>query len=150
MIAYPKMNAEERKAEYARLQKEFEDLKAMGLKLKGSVVQKVYSAECVCGWSTAAVGRYVTTMSGVILSAAHPGDFTVDDNHIPLISAFQEGQVVHRSCSYIAHGMPLGHDAGHLVDPLHQNAAEETVGTVEMVGAHDMHGFCPGFIHSFR
>ena len=33
MIAYPKMNAEERKAEYARLQKEFEDLKAMGLKL---------------------------------------------------------------------------------------------------------------------
>jgi len=33
MIAYPKMSAEERKAEYARLQKEFEDLKAMGLKL---------------------------------------------------------------------------------------------------------------------
>ena len=33
MIAYPKMNAEERKAEYARLQKEFEDLKAKGLKL---------------------------------------------------------------------------------------------------------------------
>ena len=33
MIAYPKMNAEERKAEYARLQKEFEDLKASGLKL---------------------------------------------------------------------------------------------------------------------
>ena len=33
MIAYPKMNAEERKAEYAALQKEFEALKAGGLKL---------------------------------------------------------------------------------------------------------------------
>ena len=33
MIAYPKLSAEERKAEYARLQKEFEELKARGLKL---------------------------------------------------------------------------------------------------------------------
>ena len=33
MIAYPKMSAEERKAEYARLQKEFEALKERGLKL---------------------------------------------------------------------------------------------------------------------
>ena len=33
MIAYSKMSAEERKAEYARLQKEFEELKASGLNL---------------------------------------------------------------------------------------------------------------------
>ena len=33
MIAYAKMSAEERKAEYARLQKEFEELKASGLNL---------------------------------------------------------------------------------------------------------------------
>lgn len=33
MTAYPKMTAEERGAEYARLQKEFEDLKARGLSL---------------------------------------------------------------------------------------------------------------------
>jgi len=33
MIAYPKMTAEERKAEYARLQEAFETLKASGLKL---------------------------------------------------------------------------------------------------------------------
>jgi DNA-binding transcriptional MocR family regulator len=33
MIAYAKMSAEERKAEYARLQKEFENLKASGLNL---------------------------------------------------------------------------------------------------------------------
>ena len=33
MIAYAKMSAEERKVEYARLQKEFEDLKSRGLSL---------------------------------------------------------------------------------------------------------------------
>ena len=33
MTAYPQMTAEERKAEYARLQKEFEELKAQGLSL---------------------------------------------------------------------------------------------------------------------
>ena len=33
MTAYPQMTAEERKAEYARLQKEFEALKAQGLSL---------------------------------------------------------------------------------------------------------------------
>ena len=33
MTAYPQMTAEERKVEYARLQKEFDDLKAKGLKL---------------------------------------------------------------------------------------------------------------------
>ena len=35
MIAYAKMSAEERKVEYARLQKEFEELKASGLNLAG-------------------------------------------------------------------------------------------------------------------
>ena len=33
MTAYPEMTAEERRAEYARLQKEFDDLKARGLSL---------------------------------------------------------------------------------------------------------------------
>ena len=33
MTAYPKMTAEERKAEYAKVTKEYEDLKARGLKL---------------------------------------------------------------------------------------------------------------------
>ena len=33
MTAYPKMTAQERKEEYARLQKEFEELKARGLSL---------------------------------------------------------------------------------------------------------------------
>ena len=33
MTAYPEMNAEERRAEYARLQKEFDDLKVRGLSL---------------------------------------------------------------------------------------------------------------------
>lgn len=49
--------------------------RGMGLKLSGSVVEKVYSADCVCGWTTAANGRYVTAFSNNILSAAHPGDF---------------------------------------------------------------------------
>ena len=49
--------------------------RAMGLKLNGSVVEKVYSADCVCGWTTAANGRYVTAFGSNILSAAHPGDF---------------------------------------------------------------------------
>ena len=33
MTAYPKMTAEERKAEYAKVTKEYEDLKARGLKI---------------------------------------------------------------------------------------------------------------------
>ena len=33
MTAYPKMSAEERKAEYAKVSREYEDLKAKGLKL---------------------------------------------------------------------------------------------------------------------
>lgn len=49
--------------------------RAMGLKLKGSVVEKVYHADTVCGWTTAVNGRYVTAISNTILSAAHPGDF---------------------------------------------------------------------------
>ena len=33
MTAYPNMTVQERQAEYAALQKKFEDLKALGLKL---------------------------------------------------------------------------------------------------------------------
>jgi len=49
--------------------------RGMGLELSGTVVRKVYSADCVCGWTTAVNGRYVTAVSNGIVSAALPSDF---------------------------------------------------------------------------
>ena len=47
------------------------------------------------------------------------GDFALDHDHIVLICTVEEGQIVHRGGGNVAHGMPLCHDAGYLVDPLH-------------------------------
>ena len=63
-------------------------------------------------------------------SRTDPGYLASDDHHIILISTVQESQIVHRRSGHIAHGMALGYNAGHLIDPLHQNATEKTVGTV--------------------
>ena len=48
---------------------------AMGLKLNGNVVEKVYEPGCVSGWTSAAVGRYITGLAGTVLSAALSSDF---------------------------------------------------------------------------
>jgi hypothetical protein len=45
--------------------------------------------------------------------------------------------------------MPFGDNARHLVNPLHQNAAEEAVRAVEVIGAHNMYGFHSGRVYRF-
>jgi hypothetical protein len=61
---------------------------------------------------------------------ADPGDLALNDYQIILIGTVQEGQIIHGRGGNIAHGMALGYNAGYLIDPLHQNATEKTVGTV--------------------
>ena len=78
---------------------------------------------------------------------AHPGDLAPDHDHLVLVSAVEEGQVVHGSGGHVAHGVALRHDAGHLVDPLHQDAAEETARAVEVVGTDDVDRLGPGIVH---
>ena len=75
-----------------------------------------------------AVGRfYVGVYADLHGSVAHPGELAFDNHHIILVSAFEKSQIVHRSGGNITHAVPLGHNAGHLVDPLHQNAAKEAM-----------------------
>jgi hypothetical protein len=81
---------------------------------------------------------------------ADPGHFTLDDHQIVLVGAVEEGQIVHRGGGDIGHGVALCNDAGHLIDPLHQNTAEEPVGAVEVIGPYDVDRFHPGFVHGFR
>ena len=87
-------------------------------------------------------------------AASHPGQLALDHHHVVLVGTVEEGQVVHRGGGHVAAAVALGHDAGHLVDPLHQDAAEEAVGTVEVGGADQIDGLHPGivygFIHSFH
>ena len=80
-------------------------------------------------------------------AGAHPGQLALDDHHVILVSAVEEGQIVHGGGGHIAAAVALGHDAGGLVDPLHQNAAEEAVCAVEVGGADQIHGFDPGVVY---
>ena len=79
----------------------------------------------------------------------YPGQLALDDHHFILISAVEEGQVVHGGGGHITHGVPFGDNPCHFVDPLHQDAAKEAVGAVEMVGAHQVDRFHPGFVYGF-
>ena len=58
---------------------------------------------------------------------ANPGQLALDDHQVILVGALEEGQIVHGGGGHIAAAVALGYNTGHLVDPLHQNAAEEAV-----------------------
>ena len=52
-------------------------------------------------------------------SVAYPGELALDHDHIVLIRTGQKCQIIHRCGGHITHAVPLGYNAGHLVDPLH-------------------------------
>ena len=82
-------------------------------------------------------------------AAAHPGQLSLDDHHIVLVGTVEEGQIVHGSGGHIAAAVPLGHDARRLVDPLHENAAKEPVGAIQVGGPHQIYRLHPGVVYGF-
>ncbi|MBO5689798.1 MAG: 30S ribosomal protein S4 [Lentisphaeria bacterium] len=78
------------------------------------------------------------------------GHILVDGKRVDRSSCrVKEGQVIYESGGDIAPGVALGDNACHLVDPLHQNAAEQAVCAVEVRGTHNVDCFHPGFVHCF-
>lgn len=49
--------------------------RAMGLKVNGGVVERVYDASCVCGWGLVATERYLQSLSGTVGTLVSSSNF---------------------------------------------------------------------------
>ena len=56
--------------------------KAVGLKLKGDIIQEVYNSRCVCGLWGAGTNRYITATSGNVIQLSKTRDWTDSANYV--------------------------------------------------------------------
>ena len=73
----------------------------------------------------------------------HIGDLADDDDDLAVVGAADEPQIVYGGGDHVAVGVPHGHRACGLVEPLHEGAAEEPAGSVQMVRAHHVDDLGP-------
>ena len=53
-----------------------------------------------------------------------------DDDDVTLKSTLQEAKIIYRCGGDVHLRVALRHQCGHLVDPLHEHAAEKTAGVI--------------------